>query len=282
MIDTMKWKLVLLALVAGVFLAGCEREHWEAGLENPVIMGPQDLLARLIVGGILAATEDAPKQEFRLTCQQIGYTPLFGRNETVRLRNFSVVSPSTGNWCIQRQDENRVSYGTHPLVGKTTDKRPTEGSLINTFILAAMRVSTRPGVVAEKGGALLFARAWIESGAEITLEGGEVIADFKTQSRFKLLRHELTERSIRGVDCLDYSYVVTERDNPIAPGKVFQLHAVGILCPDPAVPDVLIALNFSERFVQGAQVDEGAFESLLNGSAQPFFDSLSFPSDGVS
>jgi hypothetical protein len=279
---SMKRSVLLVAVLASTLLSGCERKHWEEGVQNPVVMGPADLLARVIVGGVLAATEDgSTKKELRLTCHQFGYKPLIGRTERVRLKGFSVEPPSGGNWCLQRQDKNRVSYGTHPWVGKSAKESAPKEALLNTFILAAMRVRTRPGAVAAKGGMLEFSRSWIKNGAEITLEDGEVIADFKTQTRFKLLRHELTERSIGGVDCLDYSYVVAEKDNPIAPGKVFELHATGILCPEPLSPDTLITLNFSERFVRGSQVDDGMFERLDSNSAKPFFDSLKFPADRI-
>ncbi len=279
---SMKRSVLLVAVLASTFLSGCERKHWEEGVQNPVVMGPADLLARVIVGGVLAATEDgSAKQELRLTRQQFGYTPLISRTERVRLKGFSVEPPSGGNWCLQRQDEKRVSYGTHPWVGKSAKESAPKEALLNTFILAAMRVRTRPGALAAKGGMLEFSRSWIKNGAEITLEDGEVIADFKTQTRFKLLRHELTERSIGGVGCLDYNYMVAERDNPIAPGKVLELHAIGILCPDPVAPDTLITLNFSERFVRGSQVDDGMFERLGSNIAKPFFDSLELSANRV-
>ena len=52
--------MVLLVIAASALLSGCERRHWEEGVRSAPITGPQDILAKLIVGAVLAATEEEP------------------------------------------------------------------------------------------------------------------------------------------------------------------------------------------------------------------------------
>jgi hypothetical protein len=129
---------------------------------------------------------------------------------------------------------------------------------------------------------MAFAEKWIENGSEIRMADGEVIADFRQPSRFTVMSYDLSDRQVQGSDCINYQYEIEERDNPGAADLVFILHAVGVLCADPAAQSSLIGLNFSERHVRGNQVHTSLFDEMQSDIADPFFDSFKILSNETS
>jgi hypothetical protein len=275
------------ACILWIFLtfavAGCDRRTWEQSLDNPTL-GPQDLFAKLIIATALAVTEEdtQPPTKFDFTCNAIGYTSLFEPDEVISLGSFSVVSPSSGDWCIQSLDNDRVAYVTHPWMGQTFNEKPDRLKLKNTYALAAGQIKAQPQDVESAGGIMAFAEKWIENGSEIRMADGEVIADFRQPSRFTVMSYDLSDRQVQGSDCINYQYEIEERDNPGAADLVFILHAVGVLCADPAAQSSLIGLNFSERHVRGNQVHTSLFDEMQSDIADPFFDSFKILSNETS
>jgi len=271
--------VVLSWISVAAVVTGCERSHWEEGSRSTPVTGPADVFGRLIVGAVLAATEDGDGSEQvqmgKLSCRDIGYKKLKRRGETFDLKGFSVKSPSEGHWCLQRSDEKRLAFATHPWAKMPTSKAsPTDKELLNTFVLAAVRIRARTEQLEEAGNLVSFAKDWVKSGSHIELSNGEIIAEFQLPSRFTLVEYSLTERALSGLQCVSYEYTAEERQNPNFPQEVFTLHAAGVLCPDYFASDRLIALNFSERYAQGSQINTVLFTHWRDNVAEPFFNSL--------
>ena len=232
-----------------------------------------NLLAIFLTAAVLAGC--ASPQPFTMTCSSIGAATV-EPGERIDLEGFSVTAPRDRRWCLAFKGPRQVVFGTHPLMGQyieTPEARMAE----NTVVMVAQRVRHGAASLADADEFQQFVEAWIGRGFGVNTSGSEFIVADAVDPRFTVLRSSVRPEPFLNADCVRYVLESEERSNPRVPTKVLIINARGQVCNHPKDPDYLVAMQFSERYPRGEQIDPRLFGSLERQHAEPFFKSLVFP-----
>jgi ankyrin repeat protein len=209
---------------------------------------PAQLLSKLHgIGAILAII--LPTVMMLVSCSP----PITKPEQRIEFRYFSILPPGGGKWVAGEQDADhillhRVREGPERLVSPPPRTIFALAETKNADLDYLSHTKRRP-----------FLEAVFQ---EMTKE--------RAGGRFHILEAKSSLDTSLGTDCLRYSLLYEERDNPRFPGHNLIVADNGRSCLHPFSPGFLVALTASERIVRGEQF------LLLEADTAPFFESLRF------
>jgi hypothetical protein len=225
------------------------------------------------VCGALGACATSPP--VNLNCSLLKLPVATG--EEVALPDFSVTSPRGANWCQGPRTKGMVVFYTHPLLGRmVTAQSLTASASRDTAYLMATEIQLRERSVTDQGELSDFAGAFLRgqlSWAQ-TEDGVVVGAPPPKITRITWKRVEVLLDPAHPDTCVRFEVDLEERNNPLAPGIVFDQRDFGALCRLSNRTDRLAYLFLSERSVQGQTVDPAFFDTLKVQDGEPFLRSF--------
>ena len=210
----------------------------------------------------------------RITCSTFDTVPV-EPGQPIDRKNFSVVAPEDGRWCIRQEaGPSRVTevvLGTHPLQGEFIEK-PERGMLDNVIVMQVTQI--------KHGGARLqgpdelqdFVAEWIKRGYWVNVSGSELIVAAASELDSTLVRSSVRPWRFLDADCVRYEFSMEDFPKP----NVI-ITAYGVVCHHPTARDYLIVMEISERYERGGkQIDPNLLDVLKAQYGEPFFKSLEF------
>lgn len=229
------------------------------------------LTGAILLSGVL--TSCVAPQPVQLTCQRMGLPVATGQE--VVLSDFSVTAPRGGNWCKGPRGKGTATFVTSPLLGQTLTARPSEAAMRHSLVLQASVVQLDQQSISNQRDLTEFARAFL--GGEYFLrfsENGVQVGAPSRNPRFTVQRVDLLPDPTHADVCVRFNVGFRERDNPAAPGVIFEQHDFGALCRLRAHPDRLGYMGLSERHMLGQPADPSLFSTLTAGDAEAFLNSF--------
>jgi hypothetical protein len=159
-------------------------------------------------------------------------------------------------------------------------RAPTAQSLPSatgdTVFLMATVIQLRQRAITDQGELKTFADAFLggELSQRQTEDGWVIGAPAFKNTRFTWKRVEVLPDPVHPDTCVRFEVDLEERNNPNAPGAVFDQQDFGAICRLPNRSDRLAYMLLSERHVLGQPVDHIFFDTLKARDAEPFLRSF--------
>lgn len=206
-----------------------------------------------------------------IDCAFLSAAPIDQEGELINLKDASVEAPSEGQWCLKRDNINKVRLSTHPRMGQMTSDLPKYLYAGNSFSLMILAARIQSIDVWEADDLKPFVERWLRSGMGLgPIDELEPMVDFLSGEHWKPLELTVTEEDLGGASCVRFHNISHSS------GRLQSVQIVGFVCRHPENPLYLVAVYFMEHFAPGGQLDGGAFERMSERFGEPFFQSLRF------
>ena len=179
--------------------------------------------------------------------------PITNPVERFGAEGFSVLPPSGANWFLEKKDGGMIVFGKLPYLEKIR-------KLKETIDLPTTRqeLNAKEPWVVHTFVAAVFTKNYSDL---LERPGGQ---------RFKTAQVKGAVDNFLGQDCIKYSYTGEDHGSPHAP--VFILTGGGFFFLHPESSNLIVNINYSQRFLPGGQ------PLPIEAELEPFLKSLMFHS----
>ena len=193
----------------------------------------------------------------------------------IALEGFSILAPRGPKWCLFKQDGRLILFTAFSFLGVRLEQPPLRDELAHTFEAQAERAVVKERRVDTPAALLAFAQDWVKAGFAIE-PGNPLVLRTQPDPRFSMRISSVAAEKVQGADCVRYSGVEEEANNPRSPTGAFTIEVPdGLLCLIPGVPAGLAWIGYSERYPKGLDPRPRVAETLKT-QITDFMQSLKF------
>lgn len=200
-----------------------------------------------------------------LGCPDVGTTQIVDTNHRFEAKDFSILPPSDGIWCISIQQNYMVGFTTRKLLGEFVDSEPTLEVHAYKQLVGAESTKVTDIDISTPKAIKSFTEKWLTIGHPLKETGGQrylQLSPTDWSKRFKLIQSKVQIDNTYDADCIRFDSNYLAQDTYNYPWDT-DLDFSGIGCRHPSSSDTIVWIYYAEERRAGYQDPEFSTKAKL-------------------